>query len=229
MFEKGLTKSNLDTIAYTSMFIDHIAAVILGYFLFKIPNTDPVFYKYWVYIYEFLRSIGRFAFPIFAFSLVDGYRRTKNLKRYFLRLGLLAIISEPFFDLALYNSYFTTYHQNVIFTLLIGLLVITLTDKFQNKFLGILFVLGGMFLADFLNTDFGGYGVLIIFGFFVLKESEFRYPIMALALAFQTPIAAVSLLFIYYYNGEKGNYSKYKYLFYPLHFLVLFIILQFLK
>lgn len=229
MFKKGLTKSNLDTVAYTSMLIDHIAAVIIGYFLFKIPNSDPAFYEKWVYVYDVLRDIGRFAFPIFAFSLTDGYLRTKNLKKYFLRLLIFAIISEPLFDLAFYDSYFATHHQNVIFTLVIGLLVIALTDRFENKVLGILFLLGGMFLADFLNTDFGGYGIVIIFGFFILRESEFRYPIMALALAFQTPIAAVSLLFIYYYNGEKGNSSKYKYLFYPLHFLVLFIILQFLK
>lgn len=210
------------------MFLDHIAAIIIGYFLFKAPGADYSEESLRL-SYEILRSVGRFAFPIFAFSLVDGYENTKNLRKYFLRLITLAIISEPFFDLAFYDSLVAPFHQNVIFTFIIGLMVIALTDRFGSRILGILFLLGGMYLGYSFNTDFGEYGVLIIFGFFVLKNSPLRYIFMSIILAFQGIITSVSLIFIFLYNGKKGKTFKYKYLFYPVHLLILYIILGFLK
>ena len=68
----------LKMIAIISMFIDHIGYVIFGKF-------------------SYFNYIGRLAFPIFAFQISEGYIHTKNLKKYFLRLFLFAIISQiPF-------------------------------------------------------------------------------------------------------------------------------------
>jgi hypothetical protein len=44
-----------------------------------------------------LRSVGRLAFPIFAWSVARGFTRTRNLLRYFLRLCLFAILTEILF------------------------------------------------------------------------------------------------------------------------------------
>ena len=68
-----------------------------------------------------LRCVGRLAFPLFAFMAVEGYLRTRNLKNYLLRLLMLAVISEIPFDLLVSGSVFYPVHQNVIWTIVLGL------------------------------------------------------------------------------------------------------------
>ena len=78
---------------------------------------------------EWLTCIGRIAFPIFAFMLVEGYFHTRNLKKYALRLLCFAVISEIPFNLMYISSPLYLLHQNVIWTLLIGLWMIHLNEK----------------------------------------------------------------------------------------------------
>ena len=52
------------------------------------------------------------AYPIFAFMIVEGYFRTKNLKKYVLRLLIFAVISEIPFNLAMGSRLFYPIHQN---------------------------------------------------------------------------------------------------------------------
>lgn len=68
-----------------------------------------------------LRCIGRLAFPLFAFMAVEGYLHTRSLKNYLLRLLMLAVISEIPFDLLVSGSVFDPMHQNVIWTIILGL------------------------------------------------------------------------------------------------------------
>ena len=73
-----MTSFALKIIALLSMFCDHFGDAFIGH-------------------YSFLNLIGRFAFPIFAFQISEGFIYTKNLKKYFLRLGIFAIIAQvPF-------------------------------------------------------------------------------------------------------------------------------------
>ncbi len=71
-------------IAVASMLADHI-----GWFLFPRFTTEAV--------YQVLRSVGRIAFPVYCFLIVNGYLHTRDVKRYLSRLILFAIVSQvPF-------------------------------------------------------------------------------------------------------------------------------------
>ena len=79
-----------------------------------------------------LTCVGRLAFPIFAFLLVEGYYHTSNLKKYCQRLFLFALISEIPFNLAIGGSFFYPLHQNVLWSFLISIFLIHRLEKAKN-------------------------------------------------------------------------------------------------
>ena len=117
----------LKIIAMVTMFIDHLFASCIdpyGVDVWNIsrhivPGTGTTLY--WIG-----RMIGRIAFPIFCFQIVEGVRYTKNWKRYMARLALLALISEIPFDFGIKNFYrLTCLHKMYFFTLLFGMMIVT--------------------------------------------------------------------------------------------------------
>jgi len=157
-------------IAIISMLIDHIAASGL------IPLSSPC--------YTVCRVIGRLAFPLFCFCIAEGLRHSKNRKRYIIRLFVFALISEVPFDLLFHKTFFTWDGQNVIFTLLLAVVGITVFEqpdllvKMMQKFeknpntyayqnadwvmksfiLGICALLGYL-----LKTDYAWFGVCLVY------------------------------------------------------------------
>ena len=211
----------LKIIAIITMFIDHIGYAIFGNF-------------------SFFNYIGRISFPIFAFQISEGYTHTKNLKKYFLRLFIFAIISQiPFmlFGKIISNDF----SLNIFFTLLLGLVCIYIYDKSKYKILSIIaFILIGI-LAEFAHCDYGFYGVAIIFLFYVFKNDIIKSSIafmIATAVKYLVPIlkhgfydvylylficTLLPIIFISLYNGKKGKDTKYLlYLFYPIHLLLIY-------
>ena len=83
---------------------------------------------------EWLTCVGRIAFPIFAFMIVEGYLHTHDLRRYLLRMFAGALLSEIPFNLMYGGSVFYPYHQNVLWTFLISLLLILLIEKSRARF-----------------------------------------------------------------------------------------------
>jgi len=241
--KSGFTGSHLKWIAVITMFIDHIGAVLLEYSL--LPKvSDAVLagnsynflvadYHFWYYFNEVLRMIGRLAFPLFCFLLVEGYLHTKNFKKYALRLGLFALISEVPFDLAVFNSCFNPSGQNVFFTLLLGLLVLWGLDYFEKTLIAsmmpfrYLVPLTGILAAQFLQTDYAGFGILLIFLLYEFRNNKkFQCIGGALLTLFNSYTAWIAFLFVWFYNGERGKQlpKYFFYAFYPAHLLLLFLV-----
>ena len=82
---------------------------------------------------DWLTCIGRLAFPIYAFMIVEGYFNTRNLKKYVLRLLVFAIISEIPFNIAMGSRLFYPIHQNVLWSFLIAIGLIHWNEKVKGK------------------------------------------------------------------------------------------------
>lgn len=110
----------LKIIAAVTMLIDHIgAAILLPLHLTGIHANGQ-----WIDIYSIFRTVGRTAFPIFAFLLAEGFFYTHSRKKYFGRLVLFALLSEIPYDMAFYGQAVYRNSQNVFWTLAIGFFVI---------------------------------------------------------------------------------------------------------
>ena len=110
----SLSAAALHILAMVLMLMDHLWATLL-------PAQD------------WLTCAGRLAFPIFAFMAVEGYFHTHSFRKYALRLALFAVLSEVPFDLMYGGTWFYPVHQNVIWTLLLGLLGIHLMETVRKK------------------------------------------------------------------------------------------------
>jgi len=132
-------------IAIITMLCDHSGDAILGRF-------------------SFLNVIGRIAFPLFCFQIVIGYKHTKNVNKYLLRLFLFGLISQIPFCLFTYLYLARIDLLNVFFTLTIGLLAIYILDVFPKKykFLAVILNLVLVIIAELAQTDYGWFGVCLI-------------------------------------------------------------------
>ena len=125
----------LKWIAIITMFIDHSAkgVLYLGFLKprFPVAKGSDLYTLY--QLYKVLRGVGRIAFPIFCFFLIQGFLYTRSREKYMLRMLVFALVSEIPFDLALYGRIVYPTHQNVYFTLLLGLLMLYLWELIQNR------------------------------------------------------------------------------------------------
>lgn len=158
----------LKFIACFSMLIDHIG-LVRGIAIFRIA--------------------GRIAFPIFAFLISNGFLHTKNMKKYVLRLFLFAIISEIPFDLFFYGKMFYWGKQNVIFTLLLGLIFIITADYLKKHNLIWLSVFPLAFfclISVYIKCDYGYIGVATVAVFYLFSKNKI--------------LTAVSFIWVYMWN-----------------------------
>ena len=176
-----------------------------------------------------MRNIGRIAFPIFCFCIIEGYYHTSDVKKYILRLFIFALISEVPFDLAVNSGgIFGINHQNVFFTLCIGLCMIYIVDNASSGIFMKLFAIGAACLtARMLRTDYDMFGIIQILTFYVLRNNRIGRIICITVLntLYGQPAGALSLLFTECYNGKRGFNIKYlMYAFYPVQFMILYLI-----
>jgi ATP-binding cassette subfamily B protein len=70
-----------------------------------------------------LRMVGRIAMPVFAFCIAEGYAHTRDRKKYLLRMGLFALVSEIPFDLCFHGKPGFG-HQNIMLTFFLSILAL---------------------------------------------------------------------------------------------------------
>ena len=129
----GLNRGNLKMIALFCMALDHIAAIVLTAWQNTLIKDTPL-YIFDNFLIIFLRLIGRLAFPIFCFFIVEGLIHTRNVYKYAFRLLLLALLSEIPFDLAHTAKFIDFNDQNVFWTLFLGLAAIYCIEGLYRKF-----------------------------------------------------------------------------------------------
>ncbi len=196
--------------------------------------------------YELLRSIGRIAFPIFCYLIVEGLFHTRNVIKYCIRLFVFALASQVPFSLLLYGKpYVINGGLNVYFTLFLGLVTITVLDFSVKQYKSeeiptiftfvppIILAFGTMYIAEFLRTDYDSVGIMFILLFYIFR----KHPILlclglyAVIYNFSNDMelyALWALIPILLHNGKKGPGLKYFfYLYYPLHMLLLFLLNQY--
>ena len=222
----GISGAVLKTIAVVSMFIDHAgASLVRRYISLTAGHVTPQQAALYKQIYYYMRRIGRLAFPIFCFMIVEGFLHTKDLKKYLSRMLLFAFLSEFPFDYALHHGQAIFDKQNVYFTLLIGLLVLTGIRAFYGRIpLQLAVMVSGMILARLLKTDYSYKGVFIIEMLYITRFTRFWQcacgaSFMQYYEKMPTPLAFVP---IWLYNGKRGRQHKMLYyFFYPGHLLLL--------
>lgn len=214
----------LKMIAIIAMLIDHTAATLL-------TNSE---------LYVVMRGIGRIAYPIFAFLLVEGYFHTRNVYKYIGRLAIFAVLSEIPFNLAFFHTIWYPEHQNIFITLTLGLIVVHLITLVVQHFghqdirsllLVVVVMLVGFTLASFFRCDYAAGGILMILLFYFFRGQKVIQTIGLLLInwyLYSSTIqifAVAAMLFIWFYNGKKGRSMKYFfYTFYPVHLLILYLI-----
>ncbi len=223
----GISGNMLKWAAVFIMAVDHMGAGILESYVLNAWGGSPLgsaFSKNWneiLAVDKIIRYIGRPAFPIFCFLLVEGFLHTRDVKKYAFRLGVFALISEIPFDLALRTVPVYWKSQNVFFTLLIGLLVIWFIKIWGNTIpVRAVGLLAGAVSAELLHTDYGAFGVALIVLLYLLRNKKAAQCILGAFCCAWELTAPLAFLLIWFYNGERGKQSRwFFYWFYPVHLL----------
>lgn len=219
-----MSSTFIKIIACLLMLIDHI-----GFCFF--PNLT------------ILRSIGRLAFPLFAFQITIGYSHTRDKKKYTIRMLLFAILSQlPFLFFRTVSGYLS-FKTNIGFTFFIAILCMQVIDLYREKknITIVLLTIPLLFSAYLLKVDYSVYGVILVLLFYLfpfkdngktnLKNVLFFFILNSYIMSIYIVISntlliqyysLLSILILLLYNEKKGPNFKYLfYIFYPLHLLIL--------
>jgi len=249
--EKYLSGNALKMIAIVTMFIDHAAVVLIEnnilngpfHFDFQAINSSKSLTMWWN-IDIAMRYIGRFAFPIFCFLIVEGFLHTRDVRKYAWRLLVFAFISEIPFDLAAFNTWFYIQYQNVYFTLFLGLLAIAGIQRYDGSggrkesgeidfitespclWKQAVVIVACCGAAHLLRTDYDAFGVFFIVLLYLCRNQIWMQTIIGSIALLWEVTAPLAFIPIRLYNGTRGkkNLKWFFYLFYPVHLLVLVII-----
>lgn len=189
--------------------------------------SDHMVQVYFPNIEEF-NIVGRFAFPLFAWWIAKGFKRTSNYKLYCLRLLILAVISQiPFFLL------FKSAHLNVCFTLVTGLIVLKVYESELSYLLKCIIIIGFLALSHIMNFEYGIYGVATIVIFYLFDNGKYcillqlAATIVGIAIYRYYPVQIFSVLvcpivmYLYKYDTKINRIVQYT--FYPLHMMLLWM------
>ena len=230
---KLLTAHELKVIAAAAMFFDHFVSV---------------FFPHNMLLNLIFRLLGRTAAPVFCFFIAQGFYYTSNLKKYIIRLLILAVISHLPYNLSFGYSFFQA--TSIIWPLVLGLLALTaykspkvhiilklviivvccaLSYRANWNFIAVLWILGfGVFHGNFKRqvAAFTIIGVVHLlwqlrrYGFF----DEIYPQWFQLGIFLAVPLLAL-------FSGKPGKKSPFTawffYVFYPAHLILLYVLYTF--
>lgn len=217
--------AQLKYIAFLSMLIDHVNKALMYPLL-----TENGFLRYVSDVFDIL---GRVAFPLFMFFLVEGFFKTGNRFKYLLNLIVFGIISEIPFDLFQSAVLFQPNSNNVMFTLALALVMIWVIDelKVPKSYIippvlwfpvSIIIVITVCLLSMIWGLDYEYHGILIAYFFYIFRNNPILSIIGGYLSIFKTPWALLGFGLTLTYNGKRGKQNKIlNYLFYPVHLLIL--------
>ena len=169
-----MSSTVLKIIACVAMLLDHTGYMMQTYGVGSYDTSS------------LLRIIGRMAFPIFAFLIAEGFKRTKNVVYYTLRLLLAGVISEIPFNLFSNKALEYKGSLNVMFTLAVGLVALIFADmcikssKKEVRFLFVLPLFAACHFAEIYGMDYKDWGVILIFLFYLVDTSSIQKRLMLL-------------------------------------------------
>ena len=225
--------AQLKYIAFLSMLIDHVNKALMYPLL-----TENGFLRYVSDVFDIL---GRVAFPLFAFFLVEGFFKTGNRFKYLLNLIVFGIISEIPFDLFQSAVLFQPNSNNVMFTLALALVMIWVIDelKVPKSYIippvlwfpvSIIIVITVCLLSMIWGLDYEYHGILIAYFFYIFRNNPILSIIGGYLSIFKTPWALLGFGLTLTYNGKRGKQNKIlNYLFYPVHLLILGLLRLYFK
>ena len=218
----------LKLIAIVSMLIDHVNKALIYPYL--TANQGGL-----TLVSNLFDIIGRIAFPLFCFFVVEGYFKTRNRKKYLLNLLIFGVISEVPFDMFTTASFFNMNWNNVMFTLALVLITIWIIDVLKEKMQHLpkalwfivswLIVLIMCAVAMGLALDYEHHAILIGYFFYLFHDVPLLSVPFGYASMYTQPWALLGFGLTLTYNGERGKqYKMLNYLFYPAHLLILGIL-----
>ena len=225
--------AQLKYIAFLSMLIDHVNKALMYPLL-----TENGFLRYVSDVFDIL---GRVAFPLFMFFLVEGFFKTGNRFKYLLNLIIFGIISEIPFDLFQSAVLFQPNSNNVMFTLALALVMIWVIDelKVPKSYIippvlwfpvSIIIVITVCLLSMIWGLDYEYHGILIAYFFYIFRNNPILSIIGGYLSIFKTPWALLGFGLTLTYNGKRGKQNKIlNYLFYPVHLLILGLLRLYFK
>jgi len=231
-FEQGkLTKlqifngAQLKYLAFVSMLTDHVNNALI------IPMLDGE--GFLLYLSNIFSILGRIAFPIFVFFIVEGFFKTGSRRKYLLTLLVFGVISEVPFDMFTSKVFYNPNWNNMMFTLALCLMSIWIIDSLKKKISSkILWYIISVFIMAFfgilsmlLSLDYDIHAIVVAYIFYIFYDK----PILGAGLGY---ISIIKELYSFLgfamtltYNGKRGRQYKWlNYLFYPLHILILGIL-----
>lgn len=183
-------------------------------------NTDLMVLSSWAAVFQLL---GGLAVPVFAFLLVEGFLHTKSFRRYLLRMLLFALVSEVPFDFAMGGKLLDWTQQNILFTLVVGLIMLYGMKTFSaSRVVQVLIAIAAVFWCVLMKTQFGLCMILLAAVYYLLRDQKAKLWVGGvISLMYVT--GPVSVFLLKRYNGQLGDRPN-KYLFYCLYPLILLIL-----
>lgn len=237
---KCISSFEIKVIAIITMLIDHF-----GYFFSNVISYDAS---------VACRLIGRISMPLFAFLIYQGFKNTKNIDKYILRVLKCAVITQAiciflgiFLNKIRYDSNIYFYEElNILFPFTISLIFLKVLDYLiKNKKKRAIDIISGitvlLLLISFFviaDIEYSVVPLLLIVGIYlfnnILKNNNILKVLIIITVSisliffsryFELVYLIVILLADILYNGKKGYKSnKAFYLIYPIQYTIFLIL-----